>query len=162
MPVLTPSERQSGTSIHFHASDLQDRQRFVATRSFICRLCVAIRHNPILKAFAERLKAKGKTRASLSLSQPSCANWWSTRLYHSQTRPSLRRPSSGLDLPRQYLSGSQPFDSLRSLRINFASAVEGRKKRMSSFALRPSTTALRASAQDGSNKLRSLRVNFDA
>lgn len=56
---LTPRERQSGTSIH-------GRPRICKTgngslrRDLYMPAVVAMRHNPILKAFAERLKAKGK------------------------------------------------------------------------------------------------------
>ena len=56
---LTPRERQSGTSIH-------SRPRICKTgngslrRDLYMPAIVAMRHNPILKAFADRLKAKGK------------------------------------------------------------------------------------------------------
>lgn len=56
---VTPSERQSGTSIH-------GRPRICKTgngslrRDLYMPAVVAMRHNPILKAFSDRLKAAGK------------------------------------------------------------------------------------------------------
>jgi transposase len=56
---LTPSERQSGTSVH-------GKPRICKTgnselrRELFMPATVAIRHNPILRAFAERLKGRGK------------------------------------------------------------------------------------------------------
>jgi transposase len=56
---LTPSERQSGTSIHGTPRICKTGNGSLR-RDLYMPATVAIRHNPILKAFAERLKAKGK------------------------------------------------------------------------------------------------------
>ena len=56
---LTPRERQSGTSIHGQPRICKTGNASLR-RALYMPACVAIRYNPILKAFADRLKAKGK------------------------------------------------------------------------------------------------------
>lgn len=56
---LTPRERQSGTSLHGHPR-LCKTGNGSLRRDLYMPATVAMRHNPILKAFAERLKANGK------------------------------------------------------------------------------------------------------
>jgi transposase len=56
---LAPSEHQSGTSIH-RKSRICKTGNASLRRDLYMPAIVATRHNPILKAFAERLKARGK------------------------------------------------------------------------------------------------------
>lgn len=56
---LTPAERQSGTSIH-GKSRICKTGNASLRRDLYMPAIVAMRHNPILKAFADRLRAKGK------------------------------------------------------------------------------------------------------
>jgi len=56
---VTPSERQSGTSIHGKPRICKTGNASLR-RDLYMPAAVAMRHNPILKAFSERLKAAGK------------------------------------------------------------------------------------------------------
>jgi len=56
---LAPSERQSGTSVHGKPRICKTGNASLR-RDLYMPAAVAMRYNPILKAFADRLKAKGK------------------------------------------------------------------------------------------------------
>jgi transposase len=56
---LTPRERQSGTSIHAQPRICKTGNGGLR-RALYMPAAVAMRHNPVLKTFADRLKAKGK------------------------------------------------------------------------------------------------------
>lgn len=56
---VTPSERQSGTSVHGKPRICKTGNSSLR-RDLYMPAAVAMRHNPILKAFSERLKAAGK------------------------------------------------------------------------------------------------------
>jgi transposase len=56
---LTPRERQSGTSIHGQPRICKTGNGSLR-RALYMPATVAMRHNPILNAIADRLKAKGK------------------------------------------------------------------------------------------------------
>jgi transposase len=71
---LSPRERRSGTSIHGRPRMCKTGNARIRKALYMPAM-VALRCNPILRIFAERLSAAGKHKRLIS--EPSCVNCWS-------------------------------------------------------------------------------------